>query len=252
MRNLTDNELLREARNTAKNTIAELSVADSALDFLTHDESVSLETRGKLSLLAEQVRQAAVPAKRFMMFSLAPDDIGSVQLGELISNLVPLIRRLMPQNIDVQVHVPNDLWSIKADPANFEQALISLFIRARNAMADGGSLVLRAANADAAKCYSTAALHLSGDHVTIEINDTGVGIPPDPLKRIFDPFVLTKGPANGFALAKVYWAIRNMNGHITAKSEIGRGSTFTVFMPRFLPEKKDQQAPVLLTDNRLS
>jgi len=232
MRTRSDNELLLEARKTAKNIIAELSAADSALDLLTHDEAVSLETRGKLSLLAEQVRQAAVPAKRFLMLSCAPNDIASVKVGKLISDLIPVVRRLMPKNIDIQLHFPDDLWSIKADPRNFEQALISLFVRARNAMAHGGSLILRAANADEAECRSLAERRFSGDHATIEISDTGVGIPPDSLKRIFDPFIITKGPANGFELAKVFSAINNMDGHITVKSEVSSGSKFTIFMPR--------------------
>ena len=232
MNDLSSDQLLRVGRNTAQNVIAELSVADSALDLLMHDESVSLEMRGKLALLVEQIRQAAAHAKRLIILSHCSDGVASMQLDNLIADLTPLLRRFLPKSVDVRFDVASDLWSIKAHRENFEQALISLFIRARNAMPDGGSLILRAANANETKCRSCAEVHLSGEHVVIEINDTGMGIPPDHLKRLFDPFAITKGPANGFELAKVYRAIRDTNGHIIVKSEIGKGSTFTIFMPR--------------------
>ena len=237
MSDLSSDELLRIGRRTAQDVIAELSVADSALDLMMYDESVSLEMRGKLSLLIEQIRQAAARAKKLIMLSHGGDDVRPVQFDKLIADLIPLLRRLLPKNIDVQFNVVSDLWSIKAHQAHFEQALISLFVRARNAMLNGGSLTLRAVNADEAICRSTAKLRLLGDHVLIEINDTGIGIPPDHLRTLFDPFAITKGPANGFELAKVYWAVRNMNGNITVKSEIGSGSTFTIFMPRSLPKE---------------
>src|SRR5689334_5105970 len=236
MENISSDDLLRVARSSAQSTIDELSAADSALDLMMHDESVSLEMRGKLSLLVEQVRQAAVPAKRFIMLSHRGEDIHLAQLDGLISDLAPLLRRLIPKNVDVQINVAADLWPVRAQAANFEEALISLFVRARNAMPNGGALLLRAENVDEATCRSLSGLRLSGDHVFIEINDTGIGISPDHLNRLFDPFALTKGPANGLVLAKVYWAIRNMNGHITVKSETGKGSIFSIFIPRSIPE----------------
>jgi len=228
-------ELLHMARSTAQNVIAELSVADSAINLLMHDESISLETRGKLSLLIEQVRQAAAPAKQFIMLSQVPDGTETIRIDEIISDLTPLLRRLLPKNIELQIDVGSDLWPIRAHVANFEQVLITLFVRARNAMPNGGRLLLRAANANEATCHSITGLRLPGDHVLTEVSDTGLGIPPDYLKRIFDPFVVTKGPTNGFALARAYWAIRDMSGHIRVKSEIGKGTGFNVLMPRSLP-----------------
>ena len=235
MEKLSTDELVRLAGIKAQDVISELAVADSAINLMMHDDSVSLETRGKLSLLIEQVRQAAAPAKQFIMLSRARNDTEIVQIDELISDLAPLLRRLLPKNIEVQIDVGSDLWPIKAHATNVEQALITLFVRARNAMPNGGWLLLRATNADETTCCSATGLRLLGDHILMEINDTGVGITPDYLRRIFDPFFVTKGPVNGFALAKAYWAIRDMDGHITVKSEIGKGTRFNVFMPRSLP-----------------
>jgi two-component system, cell cycle sensor histidine kinase and response regulator CckA len=227
-------ELLHMARSTARNVISELSAADSALNLMMHDESVSLEIRGKLSLLIEQVRQAAVPAKQFIMLSREQNNTETVRIGELISDLAPLLRRLLPKTIDFQIEAGTDLWPIRAHVDTLEQALITLFIRARNAMPNEGQLLLKAKNADEMTCRSLTSLRLRGDHVLIEIIDSGFPIPADYLKRIFDPFVITKGPPNGLSLPRAYWAIRDMNGHIIVKSEIGKGTHVHVCMPRLL------------------
>ena len=232
MSNISIGELLRVAQCTAQNVISELSVADYAINLMMHDESVSLETRGKLSLLIEQVRHAAAPAKQFIMLSQARDGAETVQVHELISNLVPFFRRLLPENIEMHTEIGRDLWPAKLHVANFEQALITLFVRARNTMPSGGRLLLQATNVEEKACRSATGLRMSGDHVLMEISDTGLGIPPDYLKRIFDPFMIMKGPTNGFALARAHWAIKDMNGHISVKSEIGKGTRFNVFVPR--------------------
>src|SRR5262249_1402982 len=106
--------------------------------------------------------------------------------------------------------------------------------KARDAMPNGGALLCRAANVDEATCRSMTGLFLSGDHVLIELADTGVGIPPAHLKRIFDPFGVTNGLVSGFGLAKAYRTIKNVNGHISVKSDVGKGTTFNVFVPRYL------------------
>ena len=114
MNDLSSDQLLRVGRNTAQNVIAELSVADAAIDLLMHDESVSLEMRGKLSLLVEQIRQAAAHAKRLIMLSHGSDGVASMQLDNLIADLTPLLRRLLPKSVDVRFDVASYLWSIRA------------------------------------------------------------------------------------------------------------------------------------------
>jgi two-component system, cell cycle sensor histidine kinase and response regulator CckA len=158
--------------------------------------------------------------------------IETTKLYEHLSDLSILFRRLLAPNIDFQIRLAADLWPVRANMAALEQALITLVVKARDAMPMGGSLLFHARNVDEATCRSISGLYLSGDHVLIEIIDTGVGIAPEYLKRIFDPFFVTKGPVNGIALAKAYWAIKDMNGHLTVKSAIGKGTRFNVFMPR--------------------
>ncbi|MGC2042762.1 MAG: ATP-binding protein, partial [Pseudolabrys sp.] len=135
-----------------------------------------------------------------------------------------------------QMELATDLWPTKVNVAQFEDAFITRTINAREAMPNGGTLRIEATNATETTCQSKSGLFLSGDHVLIEIVDNGVGIPPAHLKRIFDPFVITKGPTCGFGLAKAYGTIKNIDGHISVKSEVGKGTTFSVFVPRYVPD----------------
>ena len=242
MEKLSTDELLRWAGRMAQDVIAEVSVADSALDLLMHDEAVSLETRGKLSLLREQVRQGAAPAKRFILISRTQQNVEVLNLQEFFSDLNSLVRRLLPDNVDFQMELATDLWPTRANIRQFEEAFFTLIFNARRALPNGGTFRIKATNATEATCQSKSGLFLSGDHALIEVVDNGVGIPPAHLKRIFDPFVITKGPTCGFGLVKAYGTIKNINGHITVKSEVGKGTTFSVFVPRYVPNPVTQSS----------
>ena len=242
MEKLSPDELNRLASRTVQDVISELSVADAAIDLLIHDEAVSLETRGKLSLLVEQIRKAAVPAKRFIMMSRSQESLRVIHLHEFFSDFAPLFRRLLPEGIDFKMELSPNLWATKVSVAEFEEAFITLIVNARDAMPKGGALQIRATNVDEAASQTISGLFLTGDHVLIKVIDNGLGIPPAHLKRIFDPFVITKGPVSGFGLAKAYSAIRNIDGHINVTSDIGKGTSFNVFVPRYMAERVVQSS----------
>jgi len=234
----SQDELLRFAARMAQDVISEMAVTDSAIDLLIHDDSVSLETRGKLSLLIEQVRAAAAPAERFIMLSRTKDNVCMVvDLNDFFSDLSRLLRALLPANIDFKIELASDLWSARVDVGQFEQVFITLFAHARDGMPNGGDLLFRVANVDETTARSISGLCLAGDHVLIEVTDSGVAIPPARLKHIFHPFALTKELGCGFGLAKVYWTIKDTGGHISVKSEVGRGNTFSVLVPRYVAEQ---------------
>ena len=237
METLSQDEILRFAARMAQDVISEVAVADSAINSLIHDETVSLEMRGKLSLLVEQIRGAAVPAKRFIMVSRSQESVRVIDLHEFFSDLAPLFRRLLPEDIDFKMELSPNLWPTKVSVAEFEDPFITLVVNGRDAMPNGGAVLIRATNVDEATTQAISGLFLSGDHVLVEVIDSGVGIPPAHLKRIFDPFVITKGPVCGFGLAKAYSCIRNIYGHLSVKSEVGKGTTFNVLLPRYLAEK---------------
>ncbi len=236
MEKLPNTEMLRLAGIMAQDVIGELAISDSVLDLLLHDETVSLEARGKLSLLAEQVRAAAGPAKRFLLMAhtqteLKDTDAEAIDPGEYLSDLSQLFRRLLPQNVSFRMELDSDLWRVLWT-RGVDDALITLIVRARDATPNGGELLCRAANIEENTCRSMTGLFLSGDHVLIEVADNGVAIPPAELKRLFDPFFITKGPVSGFGLAKAYRTVKNLKGHIIVKSEGRSGTRFSVFLPR--------------------
>ena len=232
MERLPADELVRLAGTMAENLISELAVADSAINLMLRDECVPLGIRGKLSLLSEQVRKAAVPAKWFMMRSRDPGAADVVNLNEILADLVPLLRRLLSQNLHFELDLQTELWPIRANVSHLEEAFITLAVRARDAMPNGGTILIRGRNIDEQTSRSITGLSLRGDHVLIEVTDTGFCIPPGDLERIFDPFFITKTPAGGFALAKVYSIIRDAEGHIRVKSDVSKGTTFCILLPR--------------------
>jgi signal transduction histidine kinase len=248
MENLSTEELLRFAAIMAQDVISELDVADSAITLMTHDDRVPLEIRGKLSLLIEQVRRAAVPDKRFIMRSHPQGDfrVRAVRLNEVFVDLSGILKRLLSQGIALEMNMASDLWPTRLNVALFEDACITLVVRARDVMPNGGTLLIRARNVDEETSRSISQLHLTGDHVLIEITDDGIGLAPANLERMFDPFFILKTPPSGFALAKVYRTIANAGGRICVKSEVTGGTTFSILMPRYVPEQ--QQGPALGSD----
>ena len=136
------------------------------------------------------------------------------------------------------MNIASDLWPTRLNIAHFEDACLTLVVRARDVMPNGGRLLIQASNVDEQTSRSISQLCLSGDHVLIELTDSGIGVAPADLERMFDPFFITKTPANGFALAKVYSTIANTGGRICVKSGVSEGTTFSVLVPRYLPEEQ--------------
>jgi PAS domain S-box-containing protein len=130
----------------------------------------------------------------------------------------------------VQLHIDmdHDVWPVTVDPVEFETALVNLVVNARDAMPDGGSVTIHAGNVfidDGTR---------KGDHVAIRVQDSGVGIPPDVMSKIFDPFFTTKpiGKGTGLGLSQVHGFAYQAGGTVTVTSELGKGTTFTICLPR--------------------
>ena len=130
----------------------------------------------------------------------------------------------------VQLHIDmdHDVWPVTVDPVEFETALVNLVVNARDAMPDGGSVTIHAGNVfiddDTRK----------GDHVAIRVQDCGMGIPPDVMSKIFDPFFTTKpiGKGTGLGLSQVHGFAHQAGGTVAVTSELGKGTTFTICLPR--------------------
>ncbi|MFT0862552.1 ATP-binding protein [Ancylobacter sp. G4_0304] len=162
-----------------------------------------------------------------------------LNLGDVMSDLSMLLRRLLGETVKLEVKEGRDLWPVKADLNQFEQVIVNLAVNARDAMPDGGSLTIRTANVPVSEAadYAEAGLP-AADHVLVEVADTGSGIPPDVIDKIFEPFFTTKevGKGTGLGLSTVYGIVKQTGGTLQVESEPGRGSVFRVFLPRHIPE----------------
>ena len=169
-----------------------------------------------------------------------------LQLGDVLSELQMLTRRLVGEKIEVDLRHGRDLWLVKADLNQFEQVIVNLIVNARDAMPDGGKIFLRTKNIPAAECAAFGEQLLpAADYVLIEVEDTGAGIPPDIIGKIFDPFFTTKetGKGTGLGLSMVYGIVKQTGGFIFPYSQVGRGTVFRIFLNRYIPIDEPAEAP---------
>jgi two-component system cell cycle sensor histidine kinase/response regulator CckA len=161
--------------------------------------------------------------------------------GEVLSDITMLLKRLLGERIDLDIRHGRDLWSVKADLTQLEQAIVNLAVNARDAMPEGGKLTIRMRNVAAAECAELGGADLPrGDYAMLEVEDTGIGMAPDIVEKIFQPFFTTKevGKGTGLGLSMVYGFVRQSGGFITCRSAPGEGTTFCIFLPRGEEEAK--------------
>ena len=154
--------------------------------------------------------------------------------GEVVTRLQSMFRRLLRDDVELQILAEPDAGLIFADRSQAEQALANLLINAGDAMPKGGRVTVMVEPADPEQvARDHPDIHLEGDHVRIAVEDTGEGIPQDVLPRIFDPFFSTKpvGQGTGLGLASVHGFVTQSAGHLGVVSEVDRGSRFDIYMP---------------------
>ncbi|MFO1059793.1 MAG: response regulator [Dongiaceae bacterium] len=158
-----------------------------------------------------------------------------LDVTDVLAELSHLLRRLIGENIELEIVHDRGLWPVKVDHGQLEQVIINLAVNARDAMPDGGRLTIRTRNLALAQTLSRGAETMPpGQYVVIDVADTGSGIPPEILDRIFDPFFSTKevGQGTGLGLSTVYGIVKQTGGFVLVDSEPGRGSSFAIYLPR--------------------
>jgi len=158
-----------------------------------------------------------------------------VDVNELVSGITRLLRRTLGEDVEISLDLAPELWAVVADPAQLEASLTNLATNARDAMPDGGRLIIVTSNRTLDPDY--AAQHtevLPGGYVTLEVSDTGCGMTQEVMNRIFEPFFTTKGrdKGTGLGLSMVFGFIKQSGGHVSVYSEPGIGTTFRLFLPR--------------------
>jgi two-component system, cell cycle sensor histidine kinase and response regulator CckA len=158
-----------------------------------------------------------------------------LDLRESLNTMESMLNRLIGEDIEVVVRTPRDVGRIKADPCQIEQVILNLALNARDAMPNGGALIIELANAELDEAYARRhAGATPGRYVRLSVSDTGVGMDAATRARIFDPFFTTKphGRGTGLGLATVYGIVKQSGGNIWVYSEPGCGSCFKVYLPR--------------------
>jgi PAS domain S-box-containing protein len=158
-----------------------------------------------------------------------------INLNSLVMNLNKMLQRLIGEDIQMRTVAASNLGSVKADPGQIEQVIMNLAVNARDAMPEGGKLILETTNIVLDEIY--AQKHpgtLAGRYVMLAVSDTGVGMDVETRSRIFEPFFTTKGigRGTGLGLSMVYGIVKQSGGSIEVYSELGQGTTFKIYLPR--------------------
>jgi CheY-like chemotaxis protein len=163
--------------------------------------------------------------------------------NELVENMTNMLHRLLGEDVDLRTLLGGDVWKVKVDQGKMEQVIMNLAINARDAMPEGGSLLLETHNALLDESYVREHPEVKpGEYVLISVSDTGHGIEAGMLERIFEPFFTTKeqGKGTGLGLSMVYGIVKQSDGHIACYSTVGQGTTFKVYLPR---TEVDEESP---------
>ncbi|HTT23031.1 MAG TPA: PAS domain S-box protein [Candidatus Sulfotelmatobacter sp.] len=158
-----------------------------------------------------------------------------INLNDIVLNLDSLLRRLIGEDIEVMTVPANDLGMVKADPGQVEQVIMNLALNSRDAMPQGGKLTLETANATLDENYAREHQPVApGQYIMLAVSDTGHGMAPETMTRIFEPFYTTKdvGKGTGLGLSMVYGIVKQSGGHIWVYSEPSQGTTFKIYLPR--------------------
>lgn len=168
-------------------------------------------------------------------------------LESILADIASVIRQTFPRNLNFSSTIASDLWPVKANPTQVHQVLLNLCVNARDAMPAGGRLELSAANT-MIDALSAAGIEGArpGAYVTMQVRDTGSGITPEILKRIWEPFFTTKESTkgSGLGLSTVLGIVTQHQGFVTLKTELGRGTTFSVNLPAVLVANPQEIVPI--------
>lgn len=171
-----------------------------------------------------------------------------VNLNDLVSNSESILRRLIGNDVTLVTTLDRQIGLVKADPGQLEQIIMNLCVNARDAMPQGGSLTIETAMILLDDSFSREAPDLGpGRYVLLSVTDTGSGMDQATQAKLFEPFFTTKAPGKGtgLGLSIVYGIVKQSHGHVAVTSEVGHGTTFTIYLPQIDASVPDRQTAAL-------
>ncbi|MEI9923633.1 MAG: PAS domain-containing protein [Bradyrhizobium sp.] len=219
-----------------------LSAIMMANDFLLNAHKPTDPSFQDIMQIKQNATRAATLVRQLLAFSrrqtLRPQVL---DLGDALSDLTMLLRRLIGEKVKLDLVHGRDLWPVKVDVSQFEQVIVNLAVNARDAMPEGGKLTVRTGNLSSEEAAGLSYKGMpAADYVRIDVSDTGTGIPAEIVDKIFEPFFSTKevGKGTGLGLSTVYGIVKQTGGFVYVDSEAGKGTSFHIFLPRHHAEKE--------------
>ena len=203
-----------------------LGATDLALRNLGDEERLKRMLDG----IRNSAQRGASLTKQLLAFARAQQlEIKTIDLKSFLPDVTTLLRPSVRSNIELIIEISENLWTIESDPGALELALLNLAFNARDAMKEGGTLKIAAVN----QFLKGKPEGLRGEYVSLRVSDTGEGMSGDTMERVFEPFFTTKafGEGTGLGLSQVFGFAKQVGGAVTVESELGKGSTFTLFLP---------------------
>jgi two-component system, cell cycle sensor histidine kinase and response regulator CckA len=209
-----------------------LTVMSGHTDLLLNDEELPSHARDSLEQVRDATRRAAALTRQLLAFSRKQVLVPAVlDLKSIVVDMGRMLRRLIGDHIELAISLAPDLWAVRADQGQIEQALLNLAVNSRDAMPRGGTLTISASNCEPGR--RPPGEGPAGRSVALSVRDTGLGIDPAVRDRIFEPFFTTKprGQGTGLGLAMVYGIVKQSCGAIAVDSSPGIGTSFTLYLP---------------------
>jgi len=208
----------------------------------------------KLAPIVKAIDEAASRGAQLTQRMLAfarkqPLEARNVDLNDAVNRAGAMLRRTLGEDISIHLALADDLWPALADPAQIEDVILNLAVNARDAMPQGGKLVMETANVQLDENYAAHNLDVApGDYASVVVTDSGIGMPPEIVERVFEPFFTTKeiGRGTGLGLSMVYGFVKQSRGHVKIYSEVGHGTSIKLYLPRAVsaePEVEPVVAP---------
>jgi signal transduction histidine kinase/PAS domain-containing protein/CheY-like chemotaxis protein len=213
-----------------------LQVISGNLQLLGRDIAGNAKAQRRVDNAIAAVERGAKLASQLLAFgrrqALEPKVIN---IGRLVTGMDEMLRRSLGEAVEIETVVSGGLWNTLIDPTQVENALLNLAINARDAMRGAGKLTIEVGNAQLDDAYARTHDDVTpGQYVVLAVTDTGTGMPPDVLARVFEPFFSTKpeGHGTGLGLSMVYGFVKQSKGHVKIYSEVGQGTTIKLYLPR--------------------
>ncbi|HEY2413490.1 MAG TPA: response regulator [Pirellulaceae bacterium] len=213
-----------------------LAVILGCCQFLENDATLTADSHELVEEIYKAGTRAAALTKQLLAFSrrqiLQPK---LLNLNEVVTETVVMLDRLIGEDIELKTNLYARLWPVKVDAGQMNQVIMNLAVNARDAMREGGTLIIQTTNTELDESYAQCHPQVkAGPYVSLAITDTGCGMDEQTKARMFEPFFTTKetGKGTGLGLATVFGIVKQSGGHVTVYSEIGKGTTFRVYLPK--------------------